>query len=307
LKVLVSGGAGFIGSHLVQRLLGDGHEVRVFDNLSTGRRSNLARLEGVELVEADLRAVDAVRAAVRGVEAVFHVAALPSVARSWQDPLTSLAVNAQGTANLVEAAAAAGVHALIYSSSSSVYGDQPAERKSEELEPRPISPYGFAKLLGEKIALAHARDDGLRVVALRYFNVFGPRQDPDSPYSALIPLFIKHALAGSTATIYGDGHQSRDFTYVANVVDANLLALHSTATGIAVNVACGESRSVLDLVGALAGLNGHALRLVHAPPREGDIRKSLADLMRARTVLGYRPRVTFEEGLRLTYDAFRAG
>jgi len=249
--------------------------------------------------------VDAVRQAVAGTESVFHVAALPSVSRSWQDPVATLAVNAHATADLVQAAADAGVRSFVYSSSSSVYGDQPGERKSEDLAPHPISPYGYSKLLGEMLALAQGRPDGIRVVALRYFNVFGPRQDPDSPYAAVIPLFIKHALLGSTATIYGDGGQRRDFTYVDNVIDANLLAARSQATGVVVNVACGHSLSLLDLVAAISQLNGQPLRVVHGDPRPGDIRESLADIRRAQDVLGYTPRVSFEAGLRLTYDSFR--
>jgi UDP-glucose 4-epimerase len=303
-RALVTGGAGFIGSHLVGRLLEQGHEVTVLDDLSTGRTDNLYGMRGFELIEGDLRSAETVRAAVEGKDVVFHAAAVPSVARSWKDPVLSLSVNALGTATVVEEAAAAGVGALIYSSSSSIYGDQVADTKSEDLPPNPISPYGAAKLLGEKIALAHARPGALRVVGLRYFNVFGPRQDPDSPYSAVIPLFITSARRGSVATVYGDGRQTRDFTYVANVVEANLLAWQSSATGIAVNIACGRSHSLQDLINAIGDLNGRPLQVTHAEARPGDIRHSLADLTLARELLGYEPMISFEEGLRLTYAAY---
>lgn len=305
--VLVTGGAGFIGSHLVRRLMSEGIGVRVLDNFATGRRSNLAGVDGLDVMDGDIRSLADVKKAVHGVDAVFHLAALPSVARSWKDPVATLATNSHGTANLIEAAAANGVSAFIYSSSSSIYGDQKAERKSEDLAPKPISPYGYSKLLGEKIALAHARGpEGLRVVALRYFNVFGPRQDPDSPYAAVIPLFISHALAGTTATIDGDGTQSRDFTYVDNVVDANLCALKSTASGVAMNVACGDSHTLLDLVDAISTLNHRPLATVFGPPREGDIKHSLADISLATAQIAYRPRVSFQDGLRRAFDEYRS-
>ena len=303
MRILVTGGAGFIGSHLSRRLLELGHDVRVLDDLSTGHRSNLDGV-AVELIEGDLTDSDVLTSALRGVEAVHHVAARPSVARSWADPVATLAVNAQGTAKVMKAAIAAGARRVVYSSSSSVYGDQPADAKSEDLEPRPISPYGFSKLLGEEIALAHARAGDIGVLALRYFNVFGPRQDPDSPYSAVIPIFIKSALAGVTATVHGDGEQSRDFTFVDNVVHANVLALESDASGAAVNVACGAAITLNDLVGAISGLDGHPLRIEHGEPRAGDIKHSLADLSRAEQLLGYHPIVDFDTGLRRTYEAF---
>jgi UDP-glucose 4-epimerase len=302
-RALVTGGAGFIGSHLVERLLREGWDVRVLDDLSSGRPANLAAVDGaVELVHGDVRDPDVARAAVAGAEAVFHLAALPSVQRSWERPLDSLGVNALGTANVVESAVRAGCRTLVYSSSSSVYGDQPAPVKSETLPPRPISPYGYAKLLGEKLCLAHSREDGLHVIALRYFNVFGPRQDPDSPYAAVVPLFVRHALAGTAATVNGDGLQRRDFTYVENAVCANLAALGAREHGVAVNVACARSISVLELVERIGELTGRPLRVVHGPARDGDIRDSLADLGRARHVLRYDPVVSFEEGLRMTCD-----
>jgi nucleoside-diphosphate-sugar epimerase len=301
MKLLVTGGGGFIGSHLVGRLLSLGHEVRALDNFETGRRENLAAFDGVEVITGDLLDTTAVGRAVTGVEAVFHVAAIPSVPRSWSDPVGSLRANAMGTAALARAALKAGVQSIIYSSSSSVYGDQPGESRSEDMEPRPISPYACSKLLGEEILLAHAASNSLRVLALRYFNVFGPRQDPASQYSAVIPKFIAAALHDEPVVIHGDGRQSRDFTYVSNVVDANLLALESTASGQCLNIACGRSVSLLELVGAIAGLNRRVLAVTHDEPRVGDIMRSLADCTLAEHVLGYRPVVDFESGLDLTY------
>jgi UDP-glucose 4-epimerase len=306
-SVLVTGGAGFIGSHVAKRLIDMGCRVRIFDNFATGRRSNLDAIKEAEVHEGDVRSRSDVASAMRGIDVVFHLAALPSVARSWTDPVGSLAVNAHGTANVAEAAAANGVSALIYSSSSSIYGDQAAEKKSEDLEPRPISPYGYSKLLGEMIALAHARaPQGMRVVALRYFNVFGARQDPNSPYAAVIPLFITHALAGTPATVHGDGTQSRDFTHVDNVVDANMRAMDSDASGVAMNVACGDSHTLLDLIDSISALNGRKLETVFGPPREGDIKHSLADISLATAKIGYRPKVTFSEGLRRVFADYRS-
>jgi nucleoside-diphosphate-sugar epimerase len=301
MKLLVTGGGGFIGSHLVGRLLDLGHEVRILDNFETGRRENLAEFSGTEVIAGDLLDPAPLARAVAGVEAIFHVAALPSVPRSWSDPVGSLRANALGTAALARAALSAGVQSIIYSSSSSVYGDQPGECRSEDIEPRPISPYASSKLLGEEILLAHAASKSLRVLALRYFNVFGPRQDPTSQYSAVIPKFIAAALRDEPVVIHGDGTQSRDFTYVNNVVDANLLALQSTASGHSLNIACGRSISLLDLVDAIARLNGRALAVTHDAPRVGDIIRSLADCTLAERVLGYRPAVDFETGLDLTY------
>lgn len=287
-------------------MVAEGYRVRVLDNLVTGRAANLDRIHRIDFVDGDIRSSSDVAKAVAGIDAVFHLAALPSIARSWKDPVATLATNAHGTAILVEAAVTSGVSSFIYSSSSSIYGDQEATVKSESLEPKPISPYGYSKLLGEKIALAHAGHGGLLVVSLRYFNVFGARQDPNSPYSAVIPLFIKHAISGTTATIYGDGKQSRDFTYVDNVVDANLAALRSTASGIALNVACGQSHSLLELVEAISSVNGRPLMTTFGPSREGDIRHSMADISLAKARIGYSPRVSFIDGLRRAFDEYRA-
>lgn len=281
--------------------------MRVLDSFATGHRTNLDGVPGIEIQDGDVTSRADVSSAMKHVDAVFHLAALPSVARSWKDPVGSLAVNAHGTANVVEAAEASGVSALVYSSSSSIYGDQAAEKKSEDLEPKPISPYGYSKLLGEKIALAHDRaPHGLRVVSLRYFNVFGARQDPNSPYAAVIPLFITHALAGTVATVNGDGTQSRDFTHVDNVVEANLSALRSSASGIAMNVACGDSHTLLELIDVISALNGRALRTRFGPPREGDIKHSLADISLAAQKIEYRPTIDFDEGLRRVFGDYRA-
>jgi nucleoside-diphosphate-sugar epimerase len=295
LKVVVTGGAGFIGSHLVRRLLEQGLAVGILDDLSTGRRENLAGLErDVALVVGDIRDRAAVRSALKGAQAVFHVAALPSVPRSWDDPVTSFDVNALGTSIVVEEAVAAGAAVLVHSSSSSVYGGLLASMRSEDLELRPASPYAMSKFAAEKIALAHSHE--IRVVALRYFNVFGPGQDPESQYAAVIPKFIAAARAGGTVTIHGDGHQVRDFTYVENVVDANLMALRVDSGAIAINIGCGVGHDLLELVGCLREL-GLPVRVEHSVPRAGDIRHSVADITLARQCLGYEPRVGFQDGL----------
>jgi len=305
---LVTGGAGFIGSNLVERLMGWGARVRILDNLSTGKRENLAPwLDRLELIEGDLRNPGALGRAVAGATYVLHQAALPSVPRSIADPLTTHQVNATGTLNLLLAARDAGVQRLVYASSSSVYGDSPGLPKHEGMPTRPLSPYAVSKLAGEHYCLAFHQVYGLETVCLRYFNVFGPRQDPGSQYAAVVPKFISIMLDGRQPLIYGDGTQSRDFTYVANVVEANLLACHAPgAPGQVLNVACGERHTVLELVTGLEQILGCCAHLQFAPPRPGEIRHSQAAIDRARALLGYEPQVCFAEGLERTVTLFGA-
>jgi nucleoside-diphosphate-sugar epimerase len=305
---LVTGGAGFIGSSIVAELIERKQAVRVLDDLSTGRRENIEPFgDEVEFLEGDLRDPRAVRKAAAGVDYILHQGALPSVQRSVDDPLATHAVNATGTLNVLIAARDAEVRRVVYASSSSIYGDSPALPKREGMVAAPKSPYAVSKMTGEHYCQVFSEVFGLETVCLRYFNVFGPRQDPSSQYSAVIPLFITALLRGRVPTIYGDGEQSRDFTYVDNVVEANLLA--TTAPGEAVgrvfNVACGERYTLLDLVNALNAILDTDVRPVHAAPRPGDVRHSLADVMAAQEILGYAPRVDFLEGLRLTVEWFR--
>jgi len=305
---LVTGGAGFIGSHLVHELVRRGHAVRVVDDLSTGNRANLDRVASyVDLIVADLRDPEVCARAVRDIEVVFHVAALPSVPRSFADPWLSHDVNVNATMHLLGACTAAGVRRVVYSSSSSVYGDTAVLPKLEAVEPLPRSPYAVSKLAGEQYLLALARAGVIEGVALRYFNVFGPRQSPDSPYAAVIPLFLRAALDGTVATVYGDGRQTRDFTYVANVVEANLLAAQgpaAVASGHACNVGAGDRVSLIELLELIGEVTGRPVRWQTVPPRAGDVRDSQADLERARTVLAYQPCVSLAEGLRATWEWF---
>ena len=308
-RCLVTGGAGFIGSHVAERLLALGHTVRVVDNLSTGDRANLAPLVGAEFVEGDVQDADVCREVVDGVDVVFHLAALGSVPRSIKDSWGSHDANVNGTLRLLEAARAAGVRRVVYSSSSSVYGDTPTLPKVETVEPLCRSPYAAGKLAGEQYTLAYARAGLVEGVALRYFNVFGPRQSPTGAYAAVIPLFLRAALTGSIARVNGDGGQTRDFTYVDNVVRANLLAAFAPAarvSGWVVNVGAGERTSLLQLVDLVGEVSGARVAVEHAPPREGDVRDSLAGLERAREVLGYEPQVSLREGLRRTWAWFEA-
>ncbi len=307
-RILVTGGAGFIGSHLAAHLLEQGYSVRVLDNFATGRRSNIGALGGeVELIEGDIQSYERVTKAVAGCEVVLHQAALPSVPRSIQDPLTSNATNVIGTLNVLLAARDHGVRRVVCASSSSVYGSSAGTAAKREDQPSlPISPYATAKLAGEGYARSFHGVYGLETVALRYFNVFGPRQDPTSQYAAVIPNFISALMAGEPPVIFGDGEQSRDFTYVANVVEANMLAMEATdVAGKVYNVACGERVTVNRLVGELRDLLGCDVGPVYAAPRPGDVRHSLADLSRARAELGYEPSVLLREGLRRTIEHFR--
>jgi len=303
---LVTGGAGFIGSHIVEELVRRGAPVRVLDDLSNGLASNLDAFgSAVELVEGDIRDFDATRCAMEGASYVLHLAALGSVARSIDDPVTSNAVNVEGTLNVLVAAREARVRRVVFSSSSSVYGDSPALPKREEQPTIPISPYAASKLAAENYARVFARVYDLETVALRYFNVFGPRQRPDSQYAAVIPLFMRAAVEGTTLTIFGDGEQSRDFTYVTNVVSANLLACEAAGvSGRVFNVACGARHSVLDIIASLERTVGHPLPREHRPPRTGDIKHTAADISAAREALGFDVLVGFDEGMAQTWKAF---
>ncbi len=302
--VLVTGGGGFIGSHVAERLVREGDRVRVLDNFATGNRENLAPfLDDVDLVEGDIQSYERVHNAVSGCDFVFHIAALPSVPRSLQDPLTSNASNVIGTLNLLLAARDAGVRRVVYASSSSVYGANPELPKREANLPMPIAPYAVSKLAGEGYCGSFNQVYGLETVALRYFNVYGPRQDPRSQYAAVIPSFIDAFLDGEPPVIFGDGEQSRDFTYVDDVVDANLMA--GRADGVAgetFNVARGQRATLNEMVGLLRDLTGSDLEPIHADPRPGDVRDSEADITRARERLGWTPRTDLATGLRLTLE-----
>jgi UDP-glucose 4-epimerase len=304
---LVTGGAGFIGSHLVEALVREGHRVRVLDNFSTGKVENLTAVaDDIDLISGDVCHESAVAQAVAGCELVFHQAALASVPRSLEDPLATHAACATGTLVVLHEARKAGVRRVVYAASSSAYGNQPHPEKRETDLPSPLSPYAAAKLAGEMYCAAFWHSYGLQTVALRYFNVFGPRQDPRGPYAAVIPLFILALLEGRSPVIYGDGRQTRDFTYVENVVQANLLAAQAPqAAGHVINVGSGNAITLLDLLAELNRTLGTDLPPQFQPPRAGDVRDSLADLTRARELLGYRPAVSLAEGLRRTADYYR--
>jgi UDP-glucose 4-epimerase len=306
---LVTGGAGFIGSNIVERLLELGERVRVLDNFSTGRRENIAPfLDRIELIEGDLRNAEDCRRAVAGVDFVLHQGAIPSVPRSIDEPVMTSEVNVLGTVQLLTAAARAKVRRVVYAASSSAYGDQPVSRKVETLLPMPLSPYAAAKLAGEYFCQAFAASMGLETVGLRYFNVFGPRQDPTSTYSAVIPLFVTSVIEGRRPTIYGDGRQTRDFTYVANVVHGNLLAATSKGkvSGRVINLACGSSFSLLDLLSIITHTLDRAVEPIFEPPRSGDVRQSLADIALAQELLGYDVQVGFVDGMRRTIEWYQA-
>jgi nucleoside-diphosphate-sugar epimerase len=305
MKALVTGGGGFIGSNVVHALLAAGHDVRVLDNFSTGSRANLAGLENdVQLVEGDLRSYERVHAAVRGAEVVFHQGALPSVPRSVQDPLTTTAVNIEGTLNVLLAARDEGVRRIVNASSSSVYGNTGELPRVESQAPDPISPYAVAKLAAERFCTSFSRVYGMEIVSLRYFNVFGPRQDPSSQYAAVVPRFIRAIADGEPVTINGDGEQSRDFTFVDNVVAANLLAADAPGIGGEIlNVATGGSVTVNALADAIGSLLEKPVTKAYEPAREADVLASWADVGEARRLLGYEPAVDFDDGLRRTADS----
>ena len=304
---LVTGGAGFIGSHLAVALLDRGETVRVADDLSTGQPANLALLDGRgEVLTGDLADIEFARAATQGVDVVLHQAAIPSVPRSVADPLTSHRANVDATLAVLVGAREAGVRRVVYAASSSAYGDTPELPKREDMVPNPLSPYALQKLIGEQYLQLFTRLYGLDTVSIRYFNVFGPRQDPSSPYSGVIALFVTRLLAGLPPLIIGDGEQTRDFTYVDNVVDGVLkAAVAPDASGRVINVATGRQISINQLAQALQRLLGTNLVPQFAESRAGDVRDSLADIGLARQVLGYEPRISFEEGLRRTVDWYR--
>ena len=307
---LVTGGAGFIGSHLVERLLRDGGHVRVLDDFSTGSLANLAFLERfpdrAEVIRGDIRDLACVERAADGVAVIFHQAAMRSVPRSVADPLGANDHNVTGTLHVLEAARRCRVPRVVYASSSSVYGDRPQLPKREDQPPWPVSPYAVSKAAGEQYARVWTRLYGVETVGLRYFNVFGPRQDPASEYAAVIPRFILWALRGAPLEVHGDGRQSRDFTYIDNVVDANLRAARSPGVGGEVfNVGCGERVSLNAIVERLERMLGHPLSRRHTDPRAGDVRHTLADISHGKRLLGYEAMVPFDEGFRRTFEYFR--
>lgn len=305
MNCLVTGGAGFIGSHLVRMLLHNEYDVRVMDNFSTGKKENIEALP-IELVQGDIRDPDAVEAAMKGVEYVFHLAALASVGRSIKDPVTTHAVNTTGTLNVLEGACSAGVKRVVYAASSSAYGNVPVLPKVETAKPEPASPYAISKLTGEYYCQVYMQTFGLETACVRYFNVFGPRQDPKSEYAAVIPRFIDNALKGVPPVIYGDGMQSRDFTYVDNAVQATILAAFvAEAAGKVFNVACGERRNLLELIEMLEDLLADRIEPRFEDGRPGDVKHSQADIQLAKTILGYYPDTTFKQGLKETVEWFR--
>lgn len=300
---LVTGGAGFIGSNIVEELVRHGHSVRVLDNFATGRRENVAPfLDKIDLIDGDIRDEEACRCAVDGIDYVLHQAAMVSVPRSLAEPIMISDVNIMGTMKLLTAAAKARVRRFVYAASSSAYGDQSVSVKNEQLLPMPLSPYAAAKLAGEYLCQAYSRSMGLEAVGLRYFNVFGPRQDPMSQYSAVIPLFVTAVIEDRRPTIYGDGLQTRDFTFVANNVQANILAVTTDkpVAGRSINIACGTSYTLLDLLRAINTALGKNIEPVFAPARKGDVKHSLADIKLAQELLGYDVEVDFNEGIHRT-------
>ena len=304
---LVTGGAGFIGSHLAEELVRRGERVRVVDSFVTGKRANLAHLSAVELIEGDLADLAVAQRAVEGVDYVLHQAAIPSVPRSVEDPVTSNRANIDASLNVLVAARDAGVRRLVYAGSSSAYGNTPTLPKVETMPTNPLSPYALQKLVAEQYCQMFTRLYGLETVTIRYFNVFGPRQDPSSPYSGVISVFIRALVEGRQPTIYGDGGQTRDFTYVANVVDGVLKACTAAgASGEVINVATAGRISLNQLFRAVKDLTGASVEPVYASERAGDVRDSQADISKARRLLGYEPSVTLEQGLEKTVAWFRS-
>ena len=305
-KYLVTGGAGFIGSNLVRRILAEGHDVVVLDNFATGKRENLAEvLERITLVEGDIRDRKAVDQAVAGCKAIFHEAALGSVPRSLANPVTSHDVNVNGTINVLEAARAAGVNRIIFAASSSAYGNQPKSPKHEEMVPLPRSPYAASKVSCEAYFRAYAAAYGMETLCLRYFNVFGPRQDPNGAYAAVIPAFVSHILKNERPVVWGDGEQSRDFCYIDNVCNANWLAVHAPAsvcTGQAVNIACNQTTTLNQILDALKTLLKSDIQPDYREERPGDVKHSLADISLANKLIGYAPAVLFKQGLEKALD-----
>ncbi len=308
MRYMVTGGAGFIGSHTVEELVRRGHSVVVLDGLSAGKKENLAGVEGkIEFVSGSVTDLDVVRGASRSVDCVLHLAARTSVPRSVKDPLGTNDVNVNGTLNVLVAARDAGVRRVVFAASSSVYGDMPSLPKTESMRPLPTSPYGASKLAGEAYAQVFGHVYGLENVSLRYFNVFGPRQDPSSPYSSVLSRFVTAVLDGSQPVVYGDGEQSRDFTYIENVVQANLLASEAPGvSGMVFNVGTGQRYTLNQTLRLLETVSGQPVRTRYEPARSGDIRDSLADVSLARAKLGYNPRIGFEEGLRRTWEWYSA-
>ena len=304
MKFLITGGAGFIGSNIAERILTLGNEVRILDDFSTGREENLSDfISDVELIRGDLRDLDVVNKAVTGMDYVLHQGALPSVLRSIKDPITTNDVNTGGTLNILKASLEKGVKRVICASSSSVYGNSPTLPKDESMPMNPLSPYAVAKMAAESYCRNFYKVYGLETVALRYFNVFGPKQDPNSQYSAVIPLFFGLMKEGTSPTIYGDGLQSRDFTFITNVIDANLKACTAEgAAGQMFNIGCGKQHTLLNLVENINEIMSTSIEAIFGENRQGDVKHSLADISKARLILGYEPEITFKEGLKIYFE-----